>query len=679
VIRSSALLIAVALALLAAGVFASSLELVYVSIAVSILAAVLLSAGVILRRGEIFGTAPGTERPGAVTSRPTADVTAVPAMADGRNGAAARGDRKADDRTNGARQGTPAAADASPGVAPTVIGAASWPDRDAAARGRDRERAVSWDDRAPAAGRDRAPAGRDTDQGASRREREGAESRQDKDRAARQDRAAAAWDRGPAGQGKDQAAARGSREEASSGQGKDQAATGGSREEVGSGQGRDWAASWQDRPGAAARDRQEAAAERPVGFRVPPFGDRRVGKPGDIRPAGAGPSRDTPPQAPGSSAGDELWSRDSEELADSGRQDPARPAWPATAGPRAMGTGAAARYPLAETGDSEPSVSRGAGDLFTPHRARIQEGTREATGAGDTTSTGGGKARDTIGPPRAPDRVPVPGDAGDRSATDAAAEDRAAAENRSAAKDGGAQDTSAEDRNAEDHAAQGRGTEVTAAAEDMGAQESAAAEDKAAAEDGTAGDRGAEDGAAAKDGSPAEDGTARNRTAAEASATEDSATEDGGSAPGGVTEVAGESGDSDEAAGTGRAPDKDAQDVDLRDTGSAEEPDETKDSGKKGPGGQDRSPGTAGAMPELAPSSAGKQGKAGAEDNDSSGATPMDGEVTVVPGVSRYHRRGCILIRFLSDGDLEIMTRARAEAAGSVPCKACQPDKSVSD
>jgi hypothetical protein len=57
----------------------------------------------------------------------------------------------------------------------------------------------------------------------------------------------------------------------------------------------------------------------------------------------------------------------------------------------------------------------------------------------------------------------------------------------------------------------------------------------------------------------------------------------------------------------------------------------------------------------------------------------MDGEVTVVPGVSRYHRRGCILIRFLSDGDLEIMTRARAEAAGSVACKACQPDKPVSD
>jgi hypothetical protein len=57
------------------------------------------------------------------------------------------------------------------------------------------------------------------------------------------------------------------------------------------------------------------------------------------------------------------------------------------------------------------------------------------------------------------------------------------------------------------------------------------------------------------------------------------------------------------------------------------------------------------------------------------GATPLDDEVTIVPGVARYHRRGCILIRFLSDGDLEIMTRREAEATGLVPCKACQPDK----
>ena len=57
------------------------------------------------------------------------------------------------------------------------------------------------------------------------------------------------------------------------------------------------------------------------------------------------------------------------------------------------------------------------------------------------------------------------------------------------------------------------------------------------------------------------------------------------------------------------------------------------------------------------------------------GGTPLDDEVTIVPGVARYHRRGCILIRFLSDGDLENLTRREAEATGLVPCKACQPDK----
>jgi hypothetical protein len=74
----------------------------------------------------------------------------------------------------------------------------------------------------------------------------------------------------------------------------------------------------------------------------------------------------------------------------------------------------------------------------------------------------------------------------------------------------------------------------------------------------------------------------------------------------------------------------------------------------------------------------------GSDDTDASedadggadgGATPMDDEVTIVPGVARYHRRGCILIRFLSDGDLETTTRGEAEATDLVPCKACQPDK----
>jgi hypothetical protein len=55
-------------------------------------------------------------------------------------------------------------------------------------------------------------------------------------------------------------------------------------------------------------------------------------------------------------------------------------------------------------------------------------------------------------------------------------------------------------------------------------------------------------------------------------------------------------------------------------------------------------------------------------------AGPGRVEVTVVPGVARYHRRECILIRFLGAGDLEIMTRQEAEEAKFAACRACQPD-----
>jgi hypothetical protein len=54
-------------------------------------------------------------------------------------------------------------------------------------------------------------------------------------------------------------------------------------------------------------------------------------------------------------------------------------------------------------------------------------------------------------------------------------------------------------------------------------------------------------------------------------------------------------------------------------------------------------------------------------------------DVTVVPGVARYHRSECILIRFLGPDDLDIMTRQVAEADGCVPCRACQPDKLPAD
>jgi hypothetical protein len=46
-----------------------------------------------------------------------------------------------------------------------------------------------------------------------------------------------------------------------------------------------------------------------------------------------------------------------------------------------------------------------------------------------------------------------------------------------------------------------------------------------------------------------------------------------------------------------------------------------------------------------------------------------------VPGIARYHTPDCILIRFLSDDDLETMTLQAAEKSGCAPCRACRPEQ----
>jgi hypothetical protein len=52
-------------------------------------------------------------------------------------------------------------------------------------------------------------------------------------------------------------------------------------------------------------------------------------------------------------------------------------------------------------------------------------------------------------------------------------------------------------------------------------------------------------------------------------------------------------------------------------------------------------------------------------------------EVTVVPGIARYHKSDCILIRFLGEEDLEKMPLGKAEESGCVPCRACRPEKEL--
>jgi hypothetical protein len=48
-------------------------------------------------------------------------------------------------------------------------------------------------------------------------------------------------------------------------------------------------------------------------------------------------------------------------------------------------------------------------------------------------------------------------------------------------------------------------------------------------------------------------------------------------------------------------------------------------------------------------------------------------QVTVVPGVPRYHTDNCILIRFMDDDDVQQMSLKAATEAGCTPCGACQP------
>jgi hypothetical protein len=101
-------------------------------------------------------------------------------------------------------------------------------------------------------------------------------------------------------------------------------------------------------------------------------------------------------------------------------------------------------------------------------------------------------------------------------------------------------------------------------------------------------------------------------------------------------------------------------------------------------------PAASGAKPAAAATSAAKSASATAEpaksaetakpaEQDDKPPTARDGEtgqqrqVTVVPGVPRYHTDNCILIRFMDDDDMQQMSLTAATDAGCTPCGACQP------
>ncbi len=116
-IKTSALLVVVAIGLLVAGVLASSLQMVYVSIGVCAVAALLLAAGVLSHWSEIFG--PREPRPSGVPQSwsPQAGQCPVPASAPVLASAQAPGDQGQRDQVTGAEAdrdpapGTPARED----------------------------------------------------------------------------------------------------------------------------------------------------------------------------------------------------------------------------------------------------------------------------------------------------------------------------------------------------------------------------------------------------------------------------------------------------------------------------------------------------------------------------------------------------------------------------------------
>jgi hypothetical protein len=100
------------------------------------------------------------------------------------------------------------------------------------------------------------------------------------------------------------------------------------------------------------------------------------------------------------------------------------------------------------------------------------------------------------------------------------------------------------------------------------------------------------------------------------------------------------------------------------------------------PGKASSDPSKAGTATGGSGQAAGDSGKAAetgnAPERSRPSPAPDNSVVVIVPGVARYHRSGCILIRFLSDGDLETTTAKEAEAKNCIPCRACEPEKQLS-
>ena len=116
------------------------------------------------------------------------------------------------------------------------------------------------------------------------------------------------------------------------------------------------------------------------------------------------------------------------------------------------------------------------------------------------------------------------------------------------------------------------------------------------------------------------------------------------------------------------------------DKGPADKGPADKDKADKDPADKDKD--------EAAKSTAGESAEAaktGAKPSDatpakaSTGADTSSIMVRIVPGITRYHKEDCLLIRFLAADDLEVMSLKSASDEGYFACKACKPDQLTAD
>ena len=396
-------------------------------------------------------------------------------------------------------------------------------------------------------------------------------------------------------------------------------------------------------------------------------GVRRAGARPDDRPAEVVPS---PAEVAGSGdesvaprRGDDLWERVEEELGSAAKRDTGALSWPGTVFPPMPPDGLApAGQPAAPAPQGEPGAGTsawiwgsGAGwrppqtadpawpppaVAFAEPKAAPESGAPGSAAAEPVAAEPAEPAAVEPGGPEETDRTPVPGE----PAADAdVAEDTDVAEDAEASSGDGAvpDDDAAPD-------------------DDAPPDDDAALEDSAAQDDGVAPE--AKDQMAA---GHAAAGPAPQRPPWKSAAGEGrpqwiiAAPRPAGHEP--AAESPAQAADADDSGA--EDPDTDDQGTDDPDTGESA----AQQSAAQEPAAEEQAVGAPGAPEPAADEPAG--------DGAAAEQAPGRVEVTVVPGVARYHRSECILIRFLGAGDLEIMTRQEAEDATMMACRACQPDQ----